>query len=91
MRYRIKYGLGGGFGGLRNCDWEEIDTDTLEHAWEWAEESARDVYESYAGSNGLFNEREALEDNPELTEEDLMDMYQEDVDSWIVYIAEEVK
>jgi len=39
--------------------------------------------------HGLFNEEEALEENPDLTEDELADMAQEDMENWIEYWAKE--
>ena len=58
------------------------------NALAYAEECAIDLYESYAGSNGI----QSWEDeNPDYTENDINEAYREAMDSWIDYKVEEVK
>lgn len=85
-KYRIFAGLGGGFGGVQDQGIE--DYDNLADAEEDAYEVACEIYESYEGMHGLFNREKALEEDPDLTDEELEDMYNEDRENWIEYLAE---
>ena len=86
--WQVKYGLGGGFGGCG--EWEDTDCKTRKEAEDLAYELARGEYFNYSGLHGLFNEEEALEEDPDLTEEDLNDMMEEDIERWIEYKVREV-
>jgi len=81
--YRIFAGLAGGFGGAHYQFTEEFANET--DASDAAYECAVGEYESYGGMHGLFNEVDALEENPDLTEEELSEMAQEDLENWIEY------
>ena len=89
--WQVKYALGGGFGGTRNCDWEDTDCKNEDEAVYYAYEMACQEYESYGGMHGLFNEKDALEDDPDLTSNDLEEMWREDKENWIVYEVRNVK
>lgn len=86
-KYRIFAGLNGGFGGTVQVAIEEHET--LADAEDSAYEYACAEYESYGGMHGLFNQEEALEEDPDLTEDDLADMENEDRENWIEYWAKE--
>lgn len=86
--YRIRYGLGGGFGGYG--DPEIIDAESLQDAENMAFEAARELYDSYGGMHGLFNEKDFLDENPDADDEDIQQAYLEDRENWIVYIAEKI-
>lgn len=85
-KYRIFAGLNGGFGGAQEIDIEEHPS--LEAAEYAAESYAREEYENYGGLHGLFNVMDALDENPDLTEEELDAMCEEDIEDWIEYYAE---
>lgn len=85
-KYRIYAGMGGGFNstcykGTYECTFDEAN--------DIAYEEARDDYYRYEGSNGLFDREEELENNPDLTEEELQEMQNDDIESWIDYYVEE--
>ena len=86
--YKIYAGLGGGFGGADYIATEEFDNE--EDAEQYAFEQAVEEYQSYEGLRGLFNREEAIEENPDLTEEDLDDLEREDMESWIEYWVKEI-
>ena len=90
MAFEIKYALGGGFGGVENVDWEPCEAESLEEATQWAYEGARDEYHSYGGSHGLFNREDALEEDPDLTDDDLNALEVDDMEGWIEYEVREV-
>ena len=58
--YIIGYGLAGGFGGART--FEVIQVDSQEEADKWAWENACDEYDRYAGSNGLREVGEIMQE-----------------------------
>jgi hypothetical protein len=89
MKYKIYAGLCGGFGGAQYIKTEEFSCE--DYALLEAYTEACDCYDSCARQNGLFNEVDALEENPELSEEDLNDMYVDDRESWIDYWVEETE
>ena len=88
MKYKIFAGLGGGFNSVYQH--EVIECESEEEAIEYAYEIACDEYESYGGMHGLFNEENALEENPDLDADDLDNMRAEDMENWIVYYVEPV-
>lgn len=90
MKFKIKYAMGGGFGGLNNVDWEEIEANNLNDATNYAEEMAKEVYESYAGTNGVMSWDDIHEENLEYDEESINDLYNEAIEGWINYIAKEI-
>ena len=89
MAWFIKGALGGGYGGTANAEWQESDAQNFDQAMIDAEELARQEYEGYEGSNGLFNYDEYMEENPDATEQDADEEREQDIDSWIDYEAKE--
>ena len=89
MTWYIRGALGGGFGGVENADWIATEAENEEQAMRWAEEEARQEYESYEGSNGLFDHEEYMEENPESTDADADAEREQDIDSWIDFDAKE--
>jgi hypothetical protein len=96
MKYNIYAGLGGGFGGARLvAEAEEFENRAA--AENYAYECALEDYQSYEGYHGIVSYGDIWE-NPEdygleegYTEEDVEEIYQEEVESWITYYVEEVK
>ena len=86
-KYRIYAGLGGGFGGAEYIkttdDVEKSDAESE------AYEEACNIYYSYEGLHGLFNREDELEEDPDLTDDDLDSMESDDKESWIEYWVEE--
>ena len=95
-KYNIYAGLGGGFGGARLvAEAEEFENE--EAAVNYAYECALEEYQSYEGYHGIVSYGDIL-DNPEeygleegFTEEDVDEIYQEEIESWITYYVKEVK
>lgn len=85
-KYKIFAGLGGGFGGAKYI----TTTDDVEksYAESKAYEEACNIYYSYEGL-GLFNREDELEEDPDLTDDDLDAMELDDKESWIEYWVEE--
>ena len=82
----IGHGLGGGFGGARV--FEVIQVDTQEEADKWAWESACDDYDRYAGSNGLREVGEIMEEDGIEDEDEAWDVFCEERESWLDYSAQ---
>lgn len=85
--YNIYAGLGGGFGGAQYVG--TIEADSNDDAYEVARQYAIEDYESYEGYNGIAD-RGDIWDNFEdygleedATDEDVEDVYLEEVESWI--------
>ena len=95
-KYNIYAGLGGGFGGARLvAKAEEFENE--EAAVKYAYEYAIEEYQSYEGYYGIVSYGDIL-DYPEdygledgFTEEDVQEIYQEEIESWITYDVKEVK
>lgn len=95
-KYNIYAGLGGGFGGARLvAEAEEFENEDA--AVNYAYECALEEYQSYEGYHGIVSYGDIL-DYPEdygledgFTEEDVQEIYQEEVESWITYYVKEVK
>jgi hypothetical protein len=90
-KFEIKYGLGGGFGGIEFNDWEEIEADDLEMAESHAYEAACQEYESYEGLHGIYSVQDYMDEDPDITEEDAEQMFLDDRESWVEYAAREVQ
>ncbi len=91
MMYNIYAGLGGGFGGANYIG--TIDCKSLEDAYALAREYAIEEYDSYSGMYGV-TDRGDIYDNPEdfgldedWDEEDVDDVLNEEINSWIDYWA----
>ena len=81
----IGYGLSGGFGGIR--DYEVIEADSQDEASEIAYESACEYYEGYVGNYGLRDIQDIIyEDN--VDEEEAEYIFEEEREGWLDYIAE---
>ena len=94
-QYKIYAGLGGGFGGAQYIDTLEFENE--EQAAHYAWELAIEEYESYDGLHGLTSVADIYE-NPEdygldedFTEDDVIDVYRDERESWIEYWAELVE
>ena len=84
--YIIGYGLAGGFGGARN--FEVIQVDSQEEADNWAWESACEEYDRYAGSNGLREIGEIMEEEGIEDEDEASEVYNEEREGWLDYSAQ---
>lgn len=91
MMYNIYAGLGGGFGGANYIG--TIDCESLEDAYALAREYAVEEYDSYSGMYGVVD-RGDIYNNPEdfgldedWDEEDVDDVLDEEINSWIDYWA----
>lgn len=95
-KYNIYAGLGGGFGGAHFCETAEFDTE--EEAFAYAEELAKEEYDSYEGLYGLTTIEDVEADYREENEienssldgrqiDDIKDTFNEERFSWLSYRA----
>lgn len=84
--YKIRYALGGGFGGCELADWEEVECDTLEDAQDLAYQEAAEIYHSEAGGSGIRDIQEIMEDD-DCDEAAAEEIYSDDMESWLEYEA----
>lgn len=89
MKFKIRYGLNGGFGGCENMEWEEIEAEDLDEANKIAWGNACEEYDSMVGLHGLRTVEEIMEEDGEDQEEAEM-TYNDDKEDWIEYEAEEI-
>jgi len=89
-KFAIRYGLGGGFGGLRMTP-EINEFESQDEAEKYAWEMAVQEYESYGGMHGLTTMEEVMEDRGITDEEEGWEAYLEDIESWLCYEAVELK
>ena len=82
--YIISYGLGGGFGG-RNI-YDVIKATSLEDAETQAWQQCCEVFEQYAGSNGLRDIGEIMEEEG-VDEDEAVSIFEEERESWLDYTA----
>ena len=86
--FKIYSGLGGGFGG---ADFQgEYEFPNEDKANEYAYECACMDYEGYDGMHGLDSCDTIQEENPDWSEEEVMDAWREQRESWLEYWAEPV-
>ena len=101
MSYLIYAGMGGGFGGANYVGW--LDTDDEAEAESYARAIAIEEYQSYEGSHGILSEYECAQElyggvdgevpewvwESQTAQEEIHDMYIEEVENWIDYHIEE--
>ncbi len=92
MKYDLYAGLGGGFGGA-NLIYKGAEYNNIEEATKAAYEYAVEEYQSYEGYYGLASYGD-IEGNPEEyglcedpEEEDINEVYIEEMEGWIEYYA----
>lgn len=84
--YKAKYGLGGGFGGAKEC--EIIDCETLEDAEKTAHLMALEYASQYEGLYGLPNFDDIMEEEG-CSEEEATEIYYERLEDWLEYSVED--
>lgn len=93
-KFRVFAGMGGGFGGAN--DYGIYEFKDTEEAEQYAYEMAVQEYQSYEGSGGIVSWGEIAENLEEFgleegyTEDDINEIYNEEIESWISYYVEEV-
>ena len=90
MKFLVMYALGGGFGGTEMVDGEILEFDSFVEAEDYAFEMACQEYDSYAGLYGLRDINEIMEEE-EVDEDEAESIYNNDRESWVDYLVEEVK
>ena len=78
----VGYGLSGGFGGIQN--YVVIEASSESNAEDQARLMAVEEYESYAGSNGL-REIQDIIDEDEVDEDEAYEIYEQEMDDWLDY------
>lgn len=86
-KFRIRYALGGGFGGTEYQEWEEITASELDEANLIAYHNACDEYDTYAGLHGIRDIDDIMEED-EVDEEEAEEIYREEREGWVEYEAE---
>lgn len=93
--YKIYAGLGGGFGGAHHVATEQFESESA--AMQYAYDCAVEEYQSYEGLHGIVSFGDICE-NPEdygldedFSDEDAESIYNEEVESWIVYYVKLVE
>ncbi len=85
MRFKIKYGLGGGFGGANNE--EIIEAENQADADKIAYEACCEHYEVYVGMYGLRDIPQIIEED-EVSEDKAFEIFNDERESWLDYYAE---
>jgi hypothetical protein len=85
-KWFISYGLGGGFGGANNH--EVIDASNEDEANKYAWEKACEDYDNYAGSHGLRDIGEIMEEDGIEDEDEAEQVFSEEREGWLDYSAE---
>lgn len=80
----VGWGLAGGFGGAKN--YEVIEAETEEAASEYAWEQACEYYESYVGNYGLRTVEQIMEEEG-YSDEEAEEQYSEERENWLDYSA----
>lgn len=89
-KYKIYYGLGGGFGGARNNEPQIEECKDENEANEIAYELACEEYESYDGMHGLLSIDDIMEEEG-VDESEAEEMWLEQREDWIDYFVELIK
>lgn len=84
MKFKVKYALGGGFGGCENVEGEICEFDTLKEAEDYAYDMACETYEQYEGLHGLRDIDQIIEEE-ECDEDDAYEIYDQERESWLDY------
>lgn len=95
MKFYIKYGLGGGFGG---ANWEEDrkgnrivhEFKNKKDAERYAYQMAIEEYQSYEGLHGLRTIDDIIEEEG-VDFDEAESIYNDEMESWLDYGVEEVK
>lgn len=87
-KFKVFYGLGGGFGGPG--DPEILDFETEEKAEDYAWEKACEEYESIAGCHGLRDIADIVEED-NCNCEEAEEIYNDERESWLDYWVERIE
>ncbi|WP_409174426.1 hypothetical protein [Brevibacillus fortis] len=86
--YRIYAGLGGSFGGAKFIDTLEFENE--DEAADYAFDTACEEFERCAGLYGLASYKQIKEENPDLDDDDLDEIYNQERERWLSYKVERV-
>ncbi|MFW6047246.1 MAG: hypothetical protein ACOCP4_05620 [Candidatus Woesearchaeota archaeon] len=84
MKFQIKYGLGGSFGGTEFVEPEVLEFETEREAENYAFEKAVEEYEMYEGTNGILSTDDIMEEY-KVDYEEAMEIYLDERESWLDY------
>ena len=87
-KYKIFYGLSGGFGGASEGEIEEFENEDI--ATEYAFSCACEKYDNYVGLYGLRDIQEIMEQD-EVDEDEAEIIFNEERESWLDYYVELVE
>jgi len=90
-KFAIRYGLGGGFGGIENKDEEIIEAKNEDEVNNYAYEMACQEYDSYAGLHGLRDIDQIMEEDNIEYENEAEQVYNEKRESWLDYDVRIIK
>lgn len=82
--YNIYAGLGGGFGGASYIG--TMQDTSEDEAYKYAFEEACNIYDSYAGYNGIRSIEDIMNEE-EVDENEAEEIYIDERESWIDYYA----
>lgn len=85
MKYLIRFGLSGGFGGANEA--KVIDCDTQEQADMEAYYEACDYYDKYDGLHGLRSIEDIMNED-DMDEESATEQWKEEREEWLEYWSE---
>ena len=83
MKYKVEYGLGGGFNDVRD---EIKDFKGRKEAEDYSYQSAIEVYQEYEGIHGIRTVEDIM-DEDDVDEGEAEDIYREERESWLEYGA----
>ncbi len=86
MKFKITYGLGGGFNDIRD---EVIEAPNIDKANVVAYDMAVEVFQEYEGLHGLRTIQDIM-DEEDVDEDEAEEIYREEMESWLDYGAEPV-
>jgi hypothetical protein len=87
-KYQIRGALGGGFGGVKNAEWETIEAESLADAETAAYDLAISAFESYEGLHGLRSVSD-IEEEEDVDPDTAWDIYVDEREGWLDYEARE--
>jgi len=91
MKFLVKYGLSGGFGGCEREEGEVIEAGSLAEAEDYAYEIACQEYDSYDGMYGLRSVTMIMEEDKIEDYEEAKEIWAEEREGWLDYCVKEIK
>jgi hypothetical protein len=84
MKFKVRYGLGGGFGGLDTGDEEIVEASNLEEATILAWDFACEYYDQYGG---ILRSIEDIVEEEEVSLSEAEEIWNDERESWLEYEA----